>query len=370
MDTFSKLMEVLRNRKGIAAVYIALILFALVGFVGLAIDIGYMYVAKGQLQNAADAGALAGAALLDDKTSFTQTAARNKAEYFAESNKVVASGTQVQIANPNDGSNSLTDTNDITVGNWDATKSPNDRYSTSRTPINAVQVRARRTSGSPGGQVQLFFARIFGRTQMGTSAQAIAVRQGLATPGIPICTQTCNKSVPFDLFLGDNDAGNDHSYAWTLFTTDNNIGNKEVKMLIDGRSRPPNDLCGKCITTDNGVKEAQNYLHDKYMDLNFDSSDKVIVGGAVVSWKIAVPVVNYNCNDGAASSGCPPSKQGKNEPYHVSGLAVMDITEVRAESEGTYKGLTIASLQCYSCPITYDELNKIYFGKRYVYLVQ
>src|SRR6266498_2406271 len=97
MDTVSKLRQIIRNRKGIAAVYIALILVALIAFVGLAIDIGYMYVAKGQLQNGADAAALAGAAKLtgDD---LDQKDARRAAWRFACENK--AAGERIYIDTP------------------------------------------------------------------------------------------------------------------------------------------------------------------------------------------------------------------------------------------------------------------------------
>ena len=51
----------LGSEKGFFIVFVALAIFALIGMVGLAIDVGYAYMVKGQLQNAADAGALAGA---------------------------------------------------------------------------------------------------------------------------------------------------------------------------------------------------------------------------------------------------------------------------------------------------------------------
>ena len=54
----------LRDRKGSAIVYVAVTLVILVGFAGLAIDVGYLYLVRGELQNAADSGALAGAQVL------------------------------------------------------------------------------------------------------------------------------------------------------------------------------------------------------------------------------------------------------------------------------------------------------------------
>jgi Flp pilus assembly protein TadG len=47
--------------RGQAAIYMAIVLAALVGFVGMAADGGMLYVMKGRLQNSVDAAALAGA---------------------------------------------------------------------------------------------------------------------------------------------------------------------------------------------------------------------------------------------------------------------------------------------------------------------
>src|SRR5665648_735652 len=56
-----RLSAFLVDQDGAMAILFALLLPVLIGFAGLAVDIGHMYVVKGQLQNAADAGALAGA---------------------------------------------------------------------------------------------------------------------------------------------------------------------------------------------------------------------------------------------------------------------------------------------------------------------
>lgn len=52
---------VFKNERGISLVFFALTMFVILFLMGLCIDVGYLYVVKGELQNAADAGALAGA---------------------------------------------------------------------------------------------------------------------------------------------------------------------------------------------------------------------------------------------------------------------------------------------------------------------
>jgi Flp pilus assembly protein TadG len=70
------LSDRLNNQQGVSAVIIAICLFMLVGFVALAIDVGHLYVARNELQNAADAGALAGARhlYLEDGTAVNPNA--------------------------------------------------------------------------------------------------------------------------------------------------------------------------------------------------------------------------------------------------------------------------------------------------------
>ena len=48
-----------RQERGVVAIIVALSLVVLVGFAGLALDLGKLYVAKSELQNSADACALA-----------------------------------------------------------------------------------------------------------------------------------------------------------------------------------------------------------------------------------------------------------------------------------------------------------------------
>jgi Flp pilus assembly protein TadG len=53
-----------RNQRGIVMPLAAIGLLSLLGFAALAIDVGYLFVVRNELQNAADAAALAGAGRL------------------------------------------------------------------------------------------------------------------------------------------------------------------------------------------------------------------------------------------------------------------------------------------------------------------
>lgn len=174
-------MSIFLSRKGQTLIIVALVLVVLFAIVGMVVDIGYMYVAKGQLQNAADAAALASAANLDGTNSVDQPNARNAAFTIASSNKVVPNRTAVHIGHPTvtiiDDNVLKTGNpgNDIVVGHWNGRFSFNNASS-----INAVQVRARRTEDSPGGQVDIFFGKVLALigltrwSKMSVAAEAVA----------------------------------------------------------------------------------------------------------------------------------------------------------------------------------------------------
>src|SRR4051812_23075716 len=61
VDSRQKSARRRNNRSGIALIWIAILGMVLVGLAGLALDTGYVMLTGHQLQNAADAAALAGA---------------------------------------------------------------------------------------------------------------------------------------------------------------------------------------------------------------------------------------------------------------------------------------------------------------------
>ena len=60
----------IKNQRGVTLIVVAICIFMIIALAALAVDIGHLVVTKNELQNAADAGALAGARYLynDDGT--------------------------------------------------------------------------------------------------------------------------------------------------------------------------------------------------------------------------------------------------------------------------------------------------------------
>jgi Flp pilus assembly protein TadG len=160
---------------------VAFALIVLIGFAALAIDIGYFYHTKNQLQGAADAAALAGAVKLDGTNDTTQLSARQEAWKFACKNRAageavyLVTNSSTNCDSPPAGglneANNNSDRDDIVVGYWDLSSSS---FNSTGIPVNAILVRARRTSDSPGTGVVRFFGRIFNTAKQDISAQAIA----------------------------------------------------------------------------------------------------------------------------------------------------------------------------------------------------
>ena len=137
-----------RPRRGAVIVLAAVLLVALLCVVAFAVDFGYIVMVKTQLQNAADAGALAGAGSLRDGSA----EAKNSAETFAEMHPVANLNVDVKP------------TQDIELGRWDHRAFA---FSSAEEEVDAVRVTCRHSA-------RLFFAKVFGKTSADLSASAVA----------------------------------------------------------------------------------------------------------------------------------------------------------------------------------------------------
>ena len=152
-----------QHRKGAIVVLTVFLLAFVLALVALAIDIGYLLVARTELQHAADAAALAAAAdLIPDSGGLTGTpdmsaeitTARNRAVQVAAANRV---RNVAAVVDPNT-SNSAS--GDVVVGYIANPSDPTQTLNLAKlNQANAAQVRVRRTAGL-NGEVGLFFAHL------------------------------------------------------------------------------------------------------------------------------------------------------------------------------------------------------------------
>jgi hypothetical protein len=167
------LRSCLHNQRGFVLVYLTLAIVLLLGMAALALDTGNLYVIKAQLQNAADAGALAGGASLNNSASSTQAVARVVAQKYAGKNSAAGESVQLELNYGNSANG------DIVVGCWDekATPPPADIDPSCKKP-DAIKINARKSTdaGSGPAPVKTMFARVAGIKEMNVGAIAIAYR--------------------------------------------------------------------------------------------------------------------------------------------------------------------------------------------------
>lgn len=95
----------LKNRQGGAvAVMVGISMVVLVGFLALVLDLGHLYIAKTELQNAADAAALAGAKELDGKATGIANGVNRAITTAAQNNYDFSRPVDIAIANISVGS--------------------------------------------------------------------------------------------------------------------------------------------------------------------------------------------------------------------------------------------------------------------------
>ena len=205
-----------RHRKGNIVVITALMMVTMVAMLAFACDLGYVLVARTELQRTADAAALASAwellderrLLGDDYLLAVEASARDVASSYTGFNDVRGAEMTIDLNASNHPQG------DIVIGRYQSdgklsTLGEPDRY-------NAVRVRVQRSS-ERNGPVTLFFARIFGRNSLDSSAEAIATFADGIT-GFHATEDTGNTSLlPFAIDVKDwhnllNGAGSDE---WT-----------------------------------------------------------------------------------------------------------------------------------------------------------
>ncbi len=181
-----------KKQAGVVAVMVALLLPVLLGLGAFAVDFGYRFVVRAQLQNAADATALAAAACLlgraqcgnANATAPDWTTASQKAVSYVSSNAVA----NVPLS-------------DVTVsyGYWNTTGSPAGLQALPLTPgandLAAIRVTISKQSGKNGGAAQTFLAPVLGVYSMPVSATAVAVIAYPSTSGVgnlfPVAVTKC-----------------------------------------------------------------------------------------------------------------------------------------------------------------------------------
>mgnify|MGYP002623915857 CR=1 FL=1 len=132
------------ERRAAIAVWAAFLMVLVVGMVAFGVDVGYMTLTRAQLQNAADASAMAAAAVMAEPDAVVHSTAQEYAGYQ------VAAGNNVLLSN-----------DDVEFGVWNVDSR---QFTPTGTRGNAIRVTAYRQNAG------LFFGGILGRQTFTASA--------------------------------------------------------------------------------------------------------------------------------------------------------------------------------------------------------
>jgi len=145
------------GEQGAVAPVVALGLLALTGFMALGIDMGQLFVVKNELQNVADAAALAAAKQL------IRPDANNVAVVYCTDAVTAAKNVAAQNHSLGDANPIVVTDADVVVGKWNLNTKQFDSLGCNASPmlVNAVQVTVRRDGGD-NDKVSTFLGNVLG----------------------------------------------------------------------------------------------------------------------------------------------------------------------------------------------------------------
>lgn len=307
------MVDQMANQKGATAVVVGISLVVLIGFAALAIDLAYLYVVRGELQNAADSGALAGAQVLyinngtQVNANANQTALNLVSANFSEQSPVAVQSIErghwsfaTRTFTPN---NSL-----LPVSLWNVTAQQLDA---DLNFINAVRViTTRRLNVATGLPEEPFFARIFGIP--GPALQAVAVayigfagtlEPTTADQPIAICRQAiADPSTGYSCGVGrminsGQNAGH-QTGGWTNFTQQpcQTANTGSIRPFVCGSGNPGPLVLGQGMGTTGGqVQTVYDQLRDCWASQR--ALDRDNDGWPDLPWAMTLPVIDCPANN-------------------------------------------------------------------------
>jgi len=166
-----RLLKPLDNSRGAVAVMVAIMLTVLLAMAAAALDIGHALVARNELQNSADAGALAGARALGILYEGMTPAAMGTYQLSGGDAATIMTAVQsTAVLNAAAGVNVTVNAGDVQIGLWNsATRTMTPTVNQPR----SVRVITRR-DGTANGPISTFLAGVIGMTSMNVRAVATA----------------------------------------------------------------------------------------------------------------------------------------------------------------------------------------------------
>lgn len=316
------------NDRGVTAIVIALLMLVFLGVAALAVDVGYLYMARNQLQNAADAAALAGArqlgylfknhingadaqgTLQEPNITGNPDGVKTVAIATAKANKVTASELET------------TDI-DVKIGRWSFVDK---KLTETNDRPRAVQVHTHRQNTHGIGT---FFARLLGRDVVDVSAIATATLLPVpsGTPEAPFVIAqdwfTWNCSTPNLIW---NVSSNDASCAAWWGQNKNDVKPRIQCVYADN--------CPVMVAGDSAGPITNGQIANIYYKKNetltlvalFDYMKTRDDDGNPNTWTTIAPVVNLQCARPSTGTSYP----------NVVGFATITISIPNPDEQNVY----------------------------------
>jgi hypothetical protein len=302
-------LKPLKDQQGATVIMVALLILVFIGFAAVAIDIGHLLLVRNELQNAADAGCLAGARFLYSDDGMAVNENSNQIAYQAAiANKSDKAPVDVHWAAGNMG--------DVERGHWafatraftptELTQPVNlwdvapEELDANPAFINALRVKTRRED-TPSAS---FFARMFGYENFSLSKEAIAYIgfAGTLSPGeadqpIAICRESLLTNGQYACSTGRMITNHElvtglESGGWTDFNQDNpcltGTNAETVRSLICNAGNPDSIILGQPIAIHGGyIQNAHGMLRQCWQNLT----------GETQLWTLTLPVIECPGNN-------------------------------------------------------------------------
>jgi Putative Flp pilus-assembly TadE/G-like len=329
------------EESGMDTTYVGIMLVVFLVIAALAIDIGYMYVDDEDLQNAAETSALAGAQAIKQRIQQrVRTDSKSLSEVADDQVQSSARAAAIELAHgrhraaalieiANNGSNRLTAENDLTIGFWNISTHT---YTPGGTPVNAMQVRTRRTAESETvglGSVGSIFAVSSGIQKFNYTPEAIAAFPARANANFALCVDACEGGCTYPNICqvperkmmsapGQAVSAKDR-YAFTSLMYQATSTTRLSDLIC--MEMPAQEVCGNQIytildTDNNALRDLESMMYNPNVDKSNKEYDKAT--GKLLGWWVIAPVTD-----------CPPAKQGDAfERHTVSRYALLRISRI------------------------------------------
>lgn len=354
------------NQKGAVIVVAAALMFVFIGMAALALDLGNLYLIRNELQNAADAGALAGVRVLYNSDGFVNPEANIIARNAAIANKSQKLPVEVIETEVERGHWSFAEKTFNPVESLvPVTLTPPYSFSTlDSNPdfVNAVRIVTRRGGGPENIPAKPFFSGFWGYLGFNLAARAIAyigfsqaIEPEAVDKPIAICLQAITGDTGYSCVTGrminSSGSGSDtNTGGWTNYSQGSDCSTpsaNDMSNLLSGCGGSNSNylFIGSTIGLTNGMQgSATGGNWGRFMDCwkqgKYDSDGDGIPetqlpldsrGYPTKSWRIKLPIVDCG-DDFGPINGC-------RQDVVVKGTVQVDVVWIVGKGDPSYQDI-------------------------------